>query len=70
MATIIVLFVSSSFAFYHELSKEVLQKTNAVAIVSELDIHAVCIFVNPLTGSSVRPSAERYWESRAPGSMP
>jgi amino acid transporter len=34
MATIIVLFVSSSFAFYHELSKEVLQKTNAVAIVS------------------------------------
>lgn len=34
MATIIALFVSSNFAFYHELSKEVLQKTNAVAVVS------------------------------------
>lgn len=34
MAMIIALFVASNFAFYHELSKEVLQKTNAVAIVS------------------------------------
>jgi hypothetical protein len=69
MAIIIALFVSSNFALYHELSKEVLEKTNAVAIVSNL-IHAVCICENPLTGSSVRPSAERSWESREPGSMP
>lgn len=59
MAMIIALFVSSNFALYHELSKEVLEKTNAVAIVSYLNIHAVCICENSLTGSSVRPSAER-----------
>jgi hypothetical protein len=59
MAMIIALFVLSNFALYHELSKEVLEKTNAVAIVSCLNIHAVCSCENPLTGSSVRLSVER-----------
>jgi hypothetical protein len=70
MAMIIALFVSSNFALYHELSKEVLEKTNAVAVVSYLTIYAICIYENPLTVSFVRPLAERSWESREPGSMP
>ena len=37
MAAVITLFVLSTYAFYHELSKEVLQETNAVAIVSKPD---------------------------------
>ncbi|KAI9783532.1 MAG: hypothetical protein M1839_003702 [Geoglossum umbratile] len=35
MAMVMALFVSSSFAFYHELSKDVLQKTNAVAVLCQ-----------------------------------
>lgn len=71
MAIIMTLFVLSNFAFYHELSKEVLQETNAVAIVSKVERPVKrMLFQSSDEGSNDRRLGGTFSANRAPGSTP